>query len=81
MQRDTIFEELRSFALLLRALWAAMARRAERGPDSGGPSLFGDPDVLETFCCLNQRFSALLSEAGSAGLLKEAGIRRGNRAH
>ena len=76
MQRDTLFDELRSYALLLKALWAAMERRAGRGPASEGPLLFNDPDVRETFRYLSDEFSKVLREAGSSGLLREAGIRK-----
>ena len=81
MDRDTIFDELRNFALLLKALSAAMARRAQRtksGEGSGGgggqPTLFDDPNVLEAFSTLSTSFTAALREAGSTGLFKEAGI-------
>ena len=85
MDRDTIFDELRNFALLLKALSAAMERRAQRtksGRDdgdggSGQPTLFDHPEVLNAFRTLSHRFTAALREAGSTGLLKEAGISSG----
>jgi hypothetical protein len=76
MQRDTIFEELKSFSLLLRALHAAMDRRKTRSAEGAGPALFSDEAVLHTFRNLSEQFMEKLRETGSTGLFKEAGISR-----
>ena len=55
---DTLWDELQSFSLVLKALSAAMERRS--GTHTGKEVPFDDQNVLETFKIISQRFSERL---------------------
>jgi ATP-dependent RNA helicase DDX60 len=59
IRRDVVFEDLRSFALLLKALHAATARRA------GTASAFAHPHVLDALESISRRFNEQLREASA----------------
>ena len=60
ISRDVIWDELQSFALMLKALHAAMARRMVQSSASGSSTPFSDPDVLATLESISCRFSEAL---------------------
>ena len=60
IRRDAIWEDLRSFALMLKALHAAMARRLVQASARGSSTPFSDPDVLATLESISCRFSEAL---------------------
>jgi hypothetical protein len=60
IQEDDLFDELQNFSLVLKALSAAMERRAGLYPDSRIP--FDDKNVRETFAAISGCFSEKLRE-------------------
>jgi hypothetical protein len=60
IQEDNLFDELQNFSLVLKALSAAMERRAGHYPDSRIP--FDDKNVRETFAAISRRFSEQLTK-------------------
>ncbi len=57
MNRDSVWEDLQSFSLVLKALTAAMQRRHDSAKEQGRDTLFDDADVLDTFRAITERFS------------------------
>ena len=57
MNRDSVWEDLQSFSLVLKALTAAMQRRHDSAKEQGRYTLFDDADVLDTFRAITARFS------------------------
>jgi hypothetical protein len=60
---DSVWDRLRSFSLVLKALWAAMDRRSRNAQESGEETEFNDPLVLKTFQTLSSEFARKLKEA------------------
>jgi hypothetical protein len=60
IQEDDLFDDLQDFSLVLKALSAAMERRAGLDPNSRTP--FDDKDVRETFAAISRRFSEQLTK-------------------
>ena len=65
IRRDSLWDDLQSFALVLKALHAAMARRAIQARSRGGTTPFADANVLATLESISRRFSQVLSDAGA----------------
>jgi hypothetical protein len=65
IRRDSLWDELQSFALVLKALHAAMARRATQAYASGRTTPFADRDVLATLESISNRFTRALYDAGA----------------
>jgi uncharacterized phage protein (TIGR01671 family) len=60
IQEDDLFDDLQNFSLVLKALSAAMERRAGLYPNSRIP--FDDKNVRETFAAISRRFSEQLTK-------------------
>ena len=60
IQEDNLFDELQNFSLVLKALSAAMERRAGLYPHSRIP--FDDKNVRATFAAISRRFSEQLTK-------------------
>jgi ATP-dependent RNA helicase DDX60 len=63
VRKDVIWDELQSFALVLKALHAAMARRSAQARCSGRATPFADADVLATLESISRRFNQVLYQA------------------
>ena len=62
---DSVWEDLQSFSLVLKALTAAMTRRHEVAKGHGRSTLFDDPDVLDTFKSITAKFSEKMRKAAA----------------
>ena len=62
---DSVWEDLQSFSLVLKALTAAMKRRHEVAKKHGRSTLFDDPDVLDTFQSITAQFSEKMRKAAA----------------
>ena len=60
IQEDDLFDDLQNFSLVLKALSAAMERRAGLYPNSRIP--FDNKNVRETFAAISRRFSEQLTK-------------------
>ncbi len=65
VRREGLWDELKSFALVLKALHAAMARRATQARSGGRTTPFADANVLATLESISRRFNQLLTYAGA----------------
>jgi len=64
MNGDDLWEDLRSFLLVLKALTAAMQRR-HSSMNEGRQTLFDDQNVLDTFEAITSRFSEQMRQAAA----------------
>ena len=65
IRSDVVWDDLRSFALVLQALHAAMARRAGLASAAGRPTPFAHPDVLDALESISRRFGNALREVAA----------------
>mmetsp|Transcript_26812 Transcript_26812/g.70420 ORF Transcript_26812/g.70420 Transcript_26812/m.70420 type:complete len:1869 (+) Transcript_26812:171-5777(+) len=57
VDENEVFDLLRDFALVLKALWAAMARRREQAAQAGTVTPFNDANVADAFKLLSDKFT------------------------
>jgi hypothetical protein len=65
ISKDSIWDRLQSFSLLLKALWASMERRHRNAQSQGQQTAFGSQTVLNTLKSISDQFSAKLRKAAS----------------